>query len=136
MEFKWYGQQVTRKTYFILGSATESFLVKVFGYARQICPYDTGELQGSIRIEVLEKRGDEFRYAVSAGIGWSDGLRGMGVGSVGQGGSNKAFYAIYQELGFKHYASGKFIINPYLRPAFNKYKYKYKAAVRIALRGY
>lgn len=128
---KWYGERVTLKVFKSISLATEAFMFNVWDTAIDLCPVDTGELQRSLRIEVGKVTRDYFSYAVAAGVGFSDGIRGAGRPSAGAGGSKIAYYAVYQELGFNHYRSGKFIINPYLRPAFNKHKNKFKRAVRL-----
>jgi len=78
----------------------------------------TGELEKSIRIE-KEKIEDPriVRYHVKAGLGESSGVRGMETSGVGAGGSDKAYYAVYVELG-----TTKMPAYPFLRPAMERHR--------------
>ncbi len=71
---------------------------KATGLAGKWAPYDTGALSASIIMENM-------------------GYAHVRVGPTVGAGPGEPLYAIYQELGFTHYKSGKFIQNPYLTPA-------------------
>ena len=140
-----------------LSLAAESFAVNCWSYAKKIVPVDTGSLKRSIRI--MKYSSDSVsqnwvRYQVLAGSGEaSGGIRSIGRGGGGVGASGlpysrrtkkmwwgvkrfktyfktrDPYYAIYVELGTRRMKA-----KPYMRPAFNANKYKFKRAVRQILR--
>lgn len=84
--------------------------------AQQLAPVDTGNLRESITSElspdglVFSVYHDPAHYA--------DGQN----------------YGVFMELGFRHAASGEFIIRPHLFPAFESTKRRYAAEVSAAVR--
>lgn len=133
------GRQISRIGWISISLGIEAFAVNCWSYAKQIVPVDTGSLRSSIRIVRWEgTRGKTWvRYQVLAGAGdiTESGFRsiGRGGGGVGVGtmsaekGRNwrNPYYALYVELGTRRMQA-----QPFMRPAFNKYKYKLRAMVR------
>lgn len=76
--------------------------------ARRMAPKDSGLLKASIGSEMVN---DEEAIVF-------DGV----------------FYGFYQEVGFHHWKSGKFIINPFLRPAFEIGKKKFEERMKKVLK--
>lgn len=105
-----------------MSMALEAFAMAVWSEAKQNHTFKnhTFELEKSIRID-REDLPEKVIYRIMAGIGFSGGVSPVGGitwGSkrAGAGGSNKAYYALYVELGTRRNAA-----YPYLRPAlFNK----------------
>lgn len=138
-------REARMRAYVAISLAMESFAVNVWSYARRIVPVDTGSLRNSIRIVKSEGREYEWvRYSILAGSGdiETSGLRTIGRGGGGVGtGIMRAwtkgkqwrdpYYALYVELG-----TVRMKAKPFMRPAFNKYKYKLRAAVRKTIRTY
>lgn len=88
--------------------------------ARQLAPKDTENLADSLTYELSP---DQLVFDVFHDPAFFPG----------------APYQIFQELGFRHYASGEFIQNAHLLPAWNAMRPHYSAdisrAVRAAIRG-
>lgn len=140
---RWYGQIVSMRTMAALSHAVESLAVNIWSDAKRICPVRTGRLRNSIRI--VKGAGSKpgwVRYSVIAGRGGkSSGVRLLGrtAGAGNYEFTNRitgtaeqrpdAYYAIYVELGTRYMTA-----KPFMRPAFNKHRYKFRAAVRRALR--
>jgi hypothetical protein len=78
--------------------------------AKAWAPVETGELRDSIYVEVIDGG-----VRLHAGEGLPDGR------------------AKFQEYGFHHYQTGKWIQNPYARPALESYKRQFRAALKQAL---
>lgn len=95
----WRGEQLRAaltQTYKARMTQTVNVLV---GAARDLCPVRTGRLKASLTSDVS-----------------ADGLRGWYGSHRPWRGENSVYYGVYQELGFRHYRSGKFIRNSFLRP--------------------
>ena len=158
----WKGKQLTARAEIGVSLALESFAVNVWSEARRICPIDTGSLRNSIRIEKLssggvkkyvayrivagmEKGGSFSGSGIRSSIGGSS--RGVGVGikkgitnvrkggglnlqGIGKGSSWRVpSYALYVELGTSRMAA-----QPFLRPSFNKFRYRFKKTIRKYMR--
>ena len=95
--FEWYGGQVIASVEAAKKTALTAACKIVQADAKADAPKNTGNLQGSITYKVSE----------------DDGKVGTNVE-----------YAIYQEYGFRHWRSGKFIQNAYLRPALDNNRAK------------
>lgn len=133
------GRQISRIGWISISLGIEAFAVNCWSYAKNIVPVDTGSLRSSIRIVKHQSNSDIpwVRYQVIAGAGKIEesGFRsiGRGGGGVGVGtrqtlkGRNwrNPYYALYVELGTRRTRA-----QPFMRPAFNKYKYKLRALVR------
>lgn len=78
--------------------------------AKAWAPVETGELRDSIYVEVIDGG-----VRIHAGEGLPDGR------------------AKFQEYGFHHYQTGKWIQNPYARPAMESYKRQFREALKRAL---
>ena len=100
-----------RKTYITkIDEALQRGAEIIFGNAYSMCPIKTGLLRDSIRIEhpnILE-------YLIIAG-------------------NASAYYAIFQEYGFRHFATGNFIINPFMRPAVEISKNDILEEIKVAM---
>jgi HK97 gp10 family phage protein len=132
------GKEINMRAWVGLSLALEAFAVNVWSYARLVVPKDTWSLRNSIRIERYEGATKAWvRYQILAGSGdiGNSGFRSIarGGGGVGVGYTRATkgrtwrdpYYALYVELGTRRMAA-----KPYMRPAFNKYKYKLKATAR------
>lgn len=102
-----------------LSFALESFAMEVWSEAKRNHAFTnrTGELEKSIRVERVDEP-TKVIYKVLAGVGFSAGPSSVGgaIGRAGSGGSSKAYYALYVEMGTKRNRA-----YPFLRPAlFNK----------------
>jgi hypothetical protein len=84
---------------------TSAFAIE--GDAKTRAPIDTSALRNSIKTET-NYQGDPLRAVVTDGVE----------------------YGIYQELGFHHYISGQFIQNPFMIPALEAERPKFKKAMR------
>jgi len=98
-------------------SATAAVRDVLYEYAQLIedrakawAPVETGELRDSIYVEVIDGG-----VRIHAGEGLPDGR------------------AKFQEYGFHHYQTGKWIQNPYARPAMESYKRQFREALKRAL---
>ena len=123
--YKSYGPEFEQWVMENLALATEAVALLVWSDAKRFHPWKniTGELEKSIRIRKEKVDKTLVHYSVRAGVGKSKGIRG---GSVGAGGSDKAYYAIYLELGTKKMPGGY----PFLRPALEKYAKKFASTVK------
>ena len=141
MRIRWYGRQVTRQTMALTSLAMEALAVNIWSTAKRMVPVDTGSLRSSIRIEKHKGRNKNYvLYRVLAGAGKFEGsgLRTIGRGKTGVGvatqqtlkGRNwrNPFYALYVELGTVRTRA-----QPFMRPAFNKHKYRFKSQIRAIL---
>jgi len=136
----WRGRTLTRKAEIGVSLALESFATNVWAEARRIVPVDTGSLRNSIRIEKYEKK-NYTTYRIVAGmekggsfgnsgmrssIGRSSSGVGVGISKAKKGKSwRRPFYALYVELG-----TSKMAAQPFMRPAFNKFRYRFKRTIR------
>lgn len=82
-----------------------------------LCPKDTFRMAESIRTEF-----SAGGYAYSMGWRESD-FTGAGL----------AFYPLFQELGFRHWRSGKFIQNPSLFPAWREVQPRFERELKRIL---
>ncbi|MHA1941964.1 MAG: HK97-gp10 family putative phage morphogenesis protein [Candidatus Hodarchaeales archaeon] len=142
VRIKWYGAQLNRKALYLTSLAVEATAVNIWSTARQIVPVRTGRLRNSIRIQRLRARRGYVTYRIIAGSGQAEyGIRALGR-SVGAGNfsfTNRitkgteetpdAFYAIYVELGTVNMTA-----KPFMRPAFNRHKFKLKSTMRKIMR--
>jgi HK97 gp10 family phage protein len=141
MRIRWYGKQVTRQSMVLLSLAMESLAVNIWSTAKRIVPVDTGSLKSSIRIKKYKGRNKNYilyRVMAGAGTGAGSGMRTIGRAGAGVGvGTQQTlkgkswrqpFYALYVELG-----TVRMKAQPFMRPAFNKHKYKFKSTVRRIL---
>ncbi len=133
------GRQIGRLGWITISLGMEAFAINVWSYAKRIVPVDTGSLRGSIRIMKYGSISNPWtRYQILAGGGniGDSGFRNIGRGGGGVGvGSvtditkgmkwRNPYYALYIELG-----TVRMRAQPFMRPAFNKHKYKLKALVR------
>ena len=99
---EWYGDQVIRSVEAAKQGALTGAALVVEGAAKVLSPIDTGNLRSSITHEILT---DEARVGLNTE------------------------YAPYQEYGFRHWKSGKFIQNPFLRPALDRNEARVKKMI-------
>jgi len=139
----WKGRKLTRKAEIGVSLALESFATNIWSEARRIVPKDTHSLKNSIRIEKLRsgKGRGYVAYRIVAGledggsfagsgirssIGGSSSGVGVGIASATKGKSwRQPSYALYVELG-----TSKMAAQPFMRPSFNKHRYRFKKTVR------
>lgn len=84
-----------------------------------LCPVDTGFMQAHLGLRFSPD-------ALVFEVGW----QASDFTSAGL-----AFYPLFQEFGFRHYITGKFIQNPCLFPARDAIVPGFKSALRAALKG-
>ena len=146
-QVKWNERKTNEKFLQFISMIVESGAIAIWSDAKKNHKFRnrSGELEKSIRIEKIETGNPGVvRYEVKAGVGSSPGIRGnlaigggpsigssMGergsrggilssnVGGVGAGGSDKAYYALYVELG-----TVKMPAYPYMRPALERNRMK------------
>jgi HK97 gp10 family phage protein len=119
---KWNAQTTNRKLLEFISMVVEAGSMMIWSDAKRYHKFRnrTGELERSIRIEKIDAgTPGVVRYEVKAGIGASTGIRGMESSGVGAGGSTKASYALYVELGTVLAPA-----YPFLRPAMEKNRMK------------
>jgi hypothetical protein len=83
-----------------------------------LCPKDTYRMANAIRVNFAP---DGLSYE----MGWYEG------DFVGRG---LAFYPLFQELGFRHAGSGRFIQNASLRPAWREIQPEFNRQLRAVIR--
>jgi hypothetical protein len=88
------------------------FAEKIAETARQNAPSETGELKASIRAVL-----DGMSARIIAGEGLPDGR------------------ALFQELGFRHFGSGRWVQNAFLTPAFEQHRAAFIAAIVALVKG-
>jgi len=121
---RWYPQRAVRAYERALSQAVESSAVQVWSTARRTSAFKdrTGSLRHSIRIEKVPVGRGRIKYVVAAGTiknrayVWKGADRGV---------VQNPYYAIYLELGTR-----KMMARPFMRPAWNKHKYKFRSALR------
>ena len=141
MKIRWYGNTVTMQAMVALSLAMESFAVNIWSTAKQIVPVDTGSLKSSIRI--LKFKGMNRNYVMYRVLAGAGSFKGSGIRTIGRMGTGvgvattqtvkgrswrNPYYALYVELGTVRAKA-----QPFMRPAFNKHRYKFKAVVRRLL---
>lgn len=95
-------------------AANREFAPRVRDRAREYAPRDTGNLEESLTYRLSP---DDLVFEVFHDPAFYDA----------------APYYIYQELGFIHYQSGKFIVNPHLFPAWEEERPAYRGAISAAI---
>src|SRR5688500_18778424 len=92
--------------------------VRVHAGAQERAPKDTGFMTDHIRIDM-----SPGGLAFEVGYREDDFLR-----------ADLPPYFIFQELGFHHYATGEYIRNPHLEPAYRAEERGYRNGIRTAVR--
>ena len=115
--FQWYGTQLIGRVDKNVQDAIKQSIMLIQRDAKKDCPVDTGRLRASISSNWSGSglsRGEVDSPAKSDdGVGQPGGTRAVFIGATG----TNVEYAPYLELG-----TVKMGAQPYLRPAFDKYK--------------
>lgn len=101
------------------------------GYAKRLCPVDTGNLRNSITHEVVD---DEHAVYIGTNNEYAAYVE-LGTGIYAEGGGGRPTPWAYQDAsGNWHWTRGN-RAQPYLKPAVADHADKYRAIIEAALKG-
>ena len=113
----------------IVNKTLEQAALKIQAQAKEDCPADTGKLRGSISVEKIPKG-----YAVGTNVEYGVYVE-FGTGTLGDPSvphTTRKYWRYKDEKGNWHTTHGM-RPRPFLLPAFNQYKDKIPAAIKINL---